>query len=61
MGAGVLHHLGHALDGGRVDERADLGLGIARIADVQALGALAQPRRELVGDGAVDDDALGRR
>ena len=43
-----------------VHERADLGLGIGRIADLAALDALQQPAAELVVDRRLDVDAPRR-
>ncbi len=44
----------------RVDQRADLGRRVARIADLQRSRARGELCGELVGDATVDDDALGR-
>src|SRR5262245_49145576 len=60
LGDGILDVPGHALKRILVDDRTDLRVRLARVADLQRTGALAQHLSELVRDRPVDHDPLGR-
>ena len=45
---------------GLVDQRADDRVGLVRVAGLQALRLLGEPRAELVRDRALDDELAGR-
>ena len=61
FGDGVGHHAGDAVGGGPVDDGADVGRRVGRVAEAELVGPLGDALDELAGHVGVDDQPRRRR